>query len=83
MGVLGTAIAYLIYLYLFRKYSVSSISAMFFTVPALSIVFSFFILNETNTIFTYIGFALISAGIYFSSRKSASPERRKAVSGNA
>lgn len=70
MGIFGTAMAYLIYLYLFRKYSVSSISAMFFTVPALSIVFSFFLLSETNSIFIYIGFALISAGIYLSSRAS-------------
>lgn len=70
MGALGTAVAYNVYLYLFKKYDVSSISSYFFTVPALSIVFGFLLLGETNTIFTYGGFALISAGIYFTSRNT-------------
>lgn len=69
MGSLGSAVAYYIFLRLFKKYSVSSISAFFFTVPALSIVFAYFILGETNTFFTYGGFALISIGIYLTSRK--------------
>lgn len=69
IGSLGTSVAYLIYLYLFRKYTVSSISALFFTVPALSIVFSFFLLGEKNSAYTYAGFVLISAGIYLSSRR--------------
>ncbi len=70
MGSLGSALAYYIYYHLFRKYDVSSISAFFFTVPALSIVFAFFILRETNSIYTYIGFALISLGIYMTSRNA-------------
>lgn len=70
MGSLGSAVAYYIYFHLFRKYNVSSISAFFFAVPALSIIFAFIILGETNTIFTYIGFALISLGIYLTSRNS-------------
>lgn len=70
MGSLGSALAYYIYYHLFRKYDVSSISAFFFAVPALSIVFSFLILGETNSIYTYVGFALISAGIYLTSRIS-------------
>lgn len=75
IGSLGTSVAYLIYLYLFRKYSVSSISALFFSVPALSIVFSFFLLGESNSIYTYVGFALISIGIYLSSKKVSSPRK--------
>ncbi len=71
MGSLGSAVAYYIYLHLFKKYRVSSISSYFFTVPALSIVFGFFLLGETNTVFTYVGFALISAGIYLTSRNTA------------
>lgn len=70
MGSLGSALAYFIYFHLFRKYNVSSISAFFFTVPALSLVFSYLINGETNTVFTYAGFALISAGIYLTSRNS-------------
>ena len=68
MGSLGTALAYLIYFHLFRKYSVSSISSYFFAVPALSVVFSFFILSEKSSIDIYIGMILISAGIFLSSR---------------
>ncbi|MFG1518903.1 MAG: DMT family transporter [Thermoplasmataceae archaeon] len=70
MGSLGTAFAYLIYFRLFRKYSVSSISSYFFAVPALSVVFSFFILDEKSSIDIYIGMILISAGIFLSSKYS-------------
>lgn len=69
MGSLSTSVAYFIFLHLYSKYSVSSISSYFFAVPALSIVFSFFILKENNTLFMYAGFALISLGIYLSSRQ--------------
>jgi Predicted permeases len=69
MGALSTAVAYWIYMRLYTKYSVSEISALFFAVPAISIVFSYFLLGEKNTIFTYFGFALIAAGIFLSSRK--------------
>jgi drug/metabolite transporter (DMT)-like permease len=68
VGVFGTAIAYFIYLRLYREYSVSSISSYFFTVPALSILFSYLILGETQTLFTYIGFASVAAGIFLTSR---------------
>ena len=76
MGSLGTAVAYFIFLFLFRKYSVSSISGLFFTVPALSVLFSYLILGEVNTYFTYLGLVLISIGIYLTARK-------KQVSGNS
>lgn len=69
MGTLSTSVAYYIYLHLYSKYSVSSISSYFFAVPALSIIFSYFIFREGNTLFTYAGFALISLGIYLSSRQ--------------
>ena len=76
MGSLSTAVAYYIYLHLYSKYSVSAISSYFFAVPALSIVFSYFILHENNTLFTYAGFALISLGIYLSSRRvGKNPEK--------
>jgi LPXTG-motif cell wall-anchored protein len=69
MGSLGTAVAYFIFLFLFRKYSVSSISGLFFTVPALSVLFSYLILGEVNTYFTYLGLVMISLGIYLTARK--------------
>jgi drug/metabolite transporter (DMT)-like permease len=69
MGSLGTAVAYFIFLSLFRKYRVSSISGLFFTVPALSVFFSYLILGEVNTYFTYLGLVMISIGIYLTARK--------------
>jgi drug/metabolite transporter (DMT)-like permease len=66
LGSVGTAVAYAIFLYLIRKYPVSEISSFFFTVPALSIVFSYFLLGVVSTVFTYYGFILISAGIFLS-----------------
>ena len=70
LGVPGTAVAYLIYFHLFRKYDVSEISSYFFAVPALSIVFSFAILGEKSSFLTYVGFVMISVGMFVSySRK--------------
>ncbi len=77
MGALSTSVAYWIYMRLYTKYSVSEISAFFFTVPAMSIVFSYFILKENNTLFTYGGFALIGVGIFLSSWKSRSARNEK------
>lgn len=75
MGSLSTSVAYAIYLHLYSRYSVSSISSYFFAVPALSILFSYFIRGESNTLFTYFGFALISIGIYLSSKRLAAARR--------
>lgn len=77
MGALSTSVAYWIYIRLYTKYSVSEISAFFFTVPALSIIFSYFILKENNTLFTYGGFALIGTGIFLSSWKSKTAHSEK------
>ncbi|MEM0155353.1 MAG: DMT family transporter [Thermoplasmataceae archaeon] len=79
VGIFGTAIAYFIYLRLYRQHSVSSISSYFFTVPALSILFSYLILGQTETLFTYIGFASVAAGIFLTSR---SENRNEAVGNN-
>lgn len=82
MGTLSTFVAYLIYLHLYSKYSVSSISSYFFAVPALSTVFSYFILKESYTLFTLAGFALISLGIYLSSRQ-ARKIRRESINSSS
>ena len=66
LGSVGTAVSYAIFLYLIRKYPVSGISSFFFTVPALSIVFSYFFFDVVSNVFTYYGFILISAGIFLS-----------------
>jgi drug/metabolite transporter (DMT)-like permease len=79
MGSLSTSVAYYIYLHLYSKYSVSSISSYFFAVPALSIVFGYFLIpSEVTTLFTYFGFGLISVGIYMSSRGYISAKPRAA-----
>ncbi|BAB60541.1 hypothetical protein [Thermoplasma volcanium GSS1] len=66
MGSFGTAIAYFIYLYLYRKYKVSSISAYFFLVPAISVVLAAVLLKEPISALTIAGFAVMSAGIFLS-----------------
>jgi drug/metabolite transporter (DMT)-like permease len=68
MGLFGSAYAYLIYFRLMRKYELTQISGMFFLVPAISVLLSYVLLGETNSLFTYLGFALISLGIYAGSR---------------
>lgn len=78
MGTLSTSVAYYIYLHLYSKYSVSSISSYFFAVPALSIFFSYLITGEVNTVYTYLGFAFISVGIYLSSRQVYKKTRKNA-----
>ncbi|PYB68979.1 EamA/RhaT family transporter [Thermoplasma sp. Kam2015] len=68
MGSLGTAVAYFIFLTLYRKYRVSAISAYFFIVPAISVVLSLIILHEGISRTMLIGFAIMSVGIYMSGR---------------
>ncbi len=72
IGIPGTSVSYYIYFHLFKKYDVSEISSYLFAIPALSIAFSFLILGEKNTVFTYIGYLLISAGIFISYHSNAS-----------
>ncbi len=68
MGSLGTAVAYFIYLSLLKKYNVSHISPYLFSVPAFSIFLSLLINKEIIALNTIIGFLLVSAGIFLSSR---------------
>ncbi len=69
MGILGTAIAYFIYLYLYRKYSVSSISAFLFLVPGFTVIISILFLNESLSFLSMVGLAFIMFGIFLSQRK--------------
>ncbi|MCL4314272.1 MAG: DMT family transporter [Candidatus Thermoplasmatota archaeon] len=71
LGTFGTAFAYYLYLHLFRRYRVSSISSYFFLVPAVSIVLSAAILREGLSLVSYAGFAVISVGIFFSAKGSS------------
>ncbi|MEM3852093.1 MAG: DMT family transporter [Methanomassiliicoccales archaeon] len=70
MGIFGSAISYLIYFRLVRSYDVSYISGFFFLVPALSVALSLLILKESNSLSTYLGFFMIAAGIFVSSRRN-------------
>lgn len=67
MGSLGTTAAYFIYLHLFRHYKASSISSFFFSVPALSLAFSYLILGQVQNPTIILGFVIISVGIYLGS----------------
>ncbi len=64
----GTAVAYYAFLHLNRKYGVSTISSFLFIVPALSVLFSFVILNEIPTILEVTGLIMVAAGIFFSAK---------------
>jgi len=77
LGIPGTSIAYLIFFHLYRRYNVSEISSYFFAVPAISLVFSYLILGESSSFFAYIGFLLISAGIFFSYHDETMKKREK------
>ena len=67
MGSLGTAVAYFIFVHLYSKYKASEISGFFFLVPAISLILGYFILGETMSLITYVGFAVIGIGIYLTS----------------
>ncbi len=69
MGILGTAVAYIIYIDLYQRLNVSSIASYFFLVPAFSVIFSVIILNEINSYYTYLGFIIIGIGIFLTSKK--------------
>ncbi|MEM3676098.1 MAG: DMT family transporter [Thermoplasmataceae archaeon] len=64
IGSIGTGVAYYIFLDLVSKYNISEISAYFFAVPALSLLFSFALIHEEESYFTILGFILVSVGIY-------------------
>ncbi len=68
MGSVGSSVAYFIYWSLIRKYRVSHVSPYLFSVPALSILFSFLINGETLRPLTLGGFILVAVGIFVSSR---------------
>ncbi|MCL5793518.1 MAG: DMT family transporter [Candidatus Thermoplasmatota archaeon] len=68
LGLVGTYVPYLIYLILFRNYSISKISPYFFIIPAISVVFSSILLGERISLLTASGFAVISFGVFLSNR---------------
>jgi len=68
MGSIGSTLAYYIYWGLIRKYNVSHVSPYLFSVPAFSILLSLMITGERPDLITLIGFVLVAAGIFSSSR---------------
>ncbi|MEM0133869.1 MAG: DMT family transporter [Thermoplasmatales archaeon] len=68
MGAIGSSAAYFIYWSLIKKYKVSHVSPYLFAVPALSILFSAFLNNNTLSVLNLAGFGLIAVGIFISSR---------------
>jgi drug/metabolite transporter (DMT)-like permease len=76
LGFPGTSLAYLIFFHLYRKYNVSEISSYFFAVPAISLLLSYLILAEKSSFLAYIGFLLISGGIFFSYHDESAKKRK-------
>ncbi|MHB8360754.1 MAG: DMT family transporter, partial [Thermoplasmataceae archaeon] len=67
IGIPGTAVAYFAFLHLNRDYSVGKISSLLFVVPAISVLFSFILLNQILEYISFVGLVLISIGTFFSS----------------
>lgn len=67
IGIPGTAFAYYAFLHLNRDYSVARISSLLFVVPAVSVFFSFLMLNQLLNLVEIAGLILISIGTFFSS----------------
>ncbi len=64
----GTALAFTIYVLMYSKYSVNSITPYLFLVPAISVIFSYIIFRTKFTILELIGFLLLLVGIYATTR---------------
>lgn len=77
MAIPGTAVAYYAFLHLNRKYGVSTVSSFLFIVPALSVVFSFIILDEIPTLIEIAGLLMVAAGIFFSAKGTKVGSRKK------
>ena len=65
LGVLVTGFGYMFYFKAMDTTSVTTASMVFFIKPALAPIFALLILNESISINTIIGIALILIGAYF------------------
>lgn len=68
IGIPGTTLTFFVFLHMNRKYRVSTVSSFLFLVPAVSVIFSLWLLNEIPTYYEFAGLALVSVGIVFSAR---------------
>ncbi len=68
IAVPGTAFTFLAYVYLYSKHEVSAITPFLFLVPAISVIFSYFIFGEGLSHTELLGYALLALGIYLSSK---------------
>ncbi|MGC8555572.1 MAG: DMT family transporter [Conexivisphaera sp.] len=64
----GTAVAFTIYVYLYSRHEVNRVAPYMFLVPALSMAFSYAILGTPVTAEELLGYSVLAAGIYFSTR---------------
>ncbi|MGC8558449.1 MAG: DMT family transporter [Nitrososphaeria archaeon] len=60
----GTALTFTIYVLMYSKYKVNSITPYLFLVPAISVFFSYIIFRTQFNFIELIGFILLSVGIY-------------------
>ncbi|MCL4344033.1 MAG: DMT family transporter [Nitrososphaerota archaeon] len=66
----GTALAFTIYVFMYSKYSVNSITPYLFLVPAISVIFSYIIFRTEFTMLEIIGFLFLSLGIYLTTKRT-------------
>jgi len=64
----GTALTFTIYVLIYSKYKVNSITPYLFLVPAISVFFSYIIFRTQFNFIELIGFILLSAGIYVTTK---------------
>jgi drug/metabolite transporter (DMT)-like permease len=68
IGILGTAVVYVIYFTLLSKYNASSLTAYLFLVVITALVASFFIFGEKIDLMQGLGVAAVVASIYLTNR---------------
>jgi drug/metabolite transporter (DMT)-like permease len=75
LGVFSTAIAFYIYFYILEVHGAFQTSLVAYLVPVVATVVSVFVLDETISVLTVVGFALVAAGFALLKRDAI----RKAV----
>jgi drug/metabolite transporter (DMT)-like permease len=79
LGSLGSGIAYLLFYYLVKEGSPEFASVVTYLVPAMAMIWGYFLLNEhisTNMIF---GLIFILSGIYLTTNKKTNKEKQKTI----
>ena len=78
LGVLGTGVAYVLNYQIITNEGATTASTVTYLLPVVAIVLGLLVLNESITVITLAGIALVLAGVALTRRraKAASDERR-------